>query len=82
MNFDKESKSEKKNFFFGGGGGGGGGGGAGGEGGEGFQPDKKKIHTKNNTIGIHLFFLLMLYNKFQVPSSSGSLTQTKGVTDR
>ena len=33
------------------------------------------------TIGIRLFFVLMLYIKFQVPGSSGSLvlTQTKGV---
>ena len=53
--------------------GGGGGRGAGG----GFQPKKK-------TIGIRLFFVLMLYIKFQVPGSSGSLvlTQRKGVTDR
>ena len=31
-----------------------------------------------------LIFVLMLYIKFQVPGSSGSLalTQTKGVTDR
>ena len=55
-------------------GGGGGGGGGGGE--EGDSNRKKK------TIGIHLFFVLMLYLNFQVPSSSGSLTQTKGVTDR
>ena len=56
----------------------GGGGGGGREGGRrGFQPKKK-------TIGIRLFFVLMLYIKFQVPSSSGSLilTQTKGVMDR
>ena len=35
------------------------------------------------TIGICLFFVLMLYIKFQIPGSSGSLvlTQTKGVTD-
>ena len=45
-------------------------------GGGGFQPIKK--------IGICLFFVLMLYIKFQVPGSSGSLvlTQTKGVMDR
>ena len=76
MNFDKESKSE---FFFRGGGGGGGGGG--GVGGGGFQPKKK---TTQKTIGIRLFFVIMLYIKFQVPGSSGSLvlTQTKGVTGR
>ena len=72
MNFDKEYKSEEKKtfFFFLGGGGERGGGGR-------FQPEK--------TIGIRLFFfVLMLYTKFQVPGSSGSLvlTQTKGVTDR
>ena len=57
-------------FFFWGGGGGRGGGGGGG----GFQPEKK-----NKTLGIRLFFVLMLYIKFQVPGSSGSLvlTQTK-----
>ena len=64
------------------GGGGGGGGGVRGEGGGegGFQPEKK---TKE-IIGICLFFVLMLYIKFQIPGSSGSLvlTQTKGVTDR
>ena len=89
MNFDKESKSEEKKFFFGGGGGGGGGVGEGGEreerervGGRrrAFQPKK----NPQQTIGIRLFFVLMFYIKFQVPSSSGSLvlTQTKGVTDR
>ena len=33
---------------------------------------------------VRLFFVLMLYIKFQVPSSSGSLVlqPTKGVTDR
>ena len=33
---------------------------------------------------ICLFFVLMLFIKFQVPGSSGSLvlTQTEGVTDR
>ena len=51
---------------------GGGGGGAGG------------ILTEKKTIGIRLIFVVMLYIKFQVPGSSGSLvlTQTKGVTDR
>ena len=44
-------------------------------------PTEKK-HTK--TIGIRLFFVLVLCIKFQVPGSSGSLvlTQTKGETDR
>ena len=83
MNFDKESKSE--DFFFGGGGGGGGGeererererGVR-----EGDSNRKKKENTK--TTGIRLFFVLMLYIKFQVPGSSGSLdlAQTKGVMD-
>ena len=38
---------------------------------------------KNETIGIRLFFVLMLYIKFQVPGSSGSLvlTQSKAVTE-
>ena len=41
------------------------------------RPKKKKIHVRS-------FFVLMLYIKFQVPSSSGSLVlqPTKGVTDR
>ena len=40
-------------------------------------PTEKKIRVR-------LFFVLMLYIKFQVPSSSGSLVlqPTKGVTDR
>ena len=40
-------------------------------------PTEKKIRLR-------LFFVLMLYIKFQVPSSSGSLVlqPTKGVTDR
>ena len=40
-------------------------------------PTRKKIHVR-------LFFVLMLYIKFQVPSSSGSLVlqPTKGVRDR
>ena len=40
-------------------------------------PTEKIIH-------IRLFFVLMLYIKFQVPSSCGSLVlqPTKGVTDR
>ena len=73
MNFDKKSKSEVFFFFFLGGGGGGGRRGI---------PTEKK-NTKK-IIGIRLFFVLMLYIKFQVPGSSGSLvlTQTKGVTDR
>ena len=39
---------------------------------------------KTKTIGIRLFFVLMVYIKFQVPCSSGSLvlTQTKEATDR
>ena len=50
-----------------------------GGGGEGYQPKKRK--HKNNDI--RLFFVLMLYIKFQVPGSSGSLvlTQTKGVAE-
>ena len=45
---------------------------------------RKGIATEKKTIGICLFFVLMLYIKFQVPGSSGSLvlTQTKGATDR
>ena len=41
------------------------------------RPTEKKIRVR-------LFFVLMLYIKFQVPSSSGSLVlqPTKGVTDR
>ena len=78
MNFDKESKSEEKIFFLGRGGGGGGR--------EREKGGRRRIPTGKNTktIGIRLFFVLMLYIKFQVPSSSGSLvlTQTKGVTDR
>ena len=68
MNFDKESKSEE--FFFAGGGGEGGG-----ERGEGIPTEKKKTQK---TIGIRLFFMLMLYIKLQVPGSGGSpvLTQT------
>ena len=40
--------------------------------------------TKKKKIRVRLFFVLMLYIKFQVPSSSGSLVlqPTKGVTDR
>ena len=35
-------------------------------------------------ICIRLFFVVMLYIKFQVPNSSGSLvsTETKGISDR
>ena len=80
MNFDKESKSEEKKifclfFFFCGGGGG-----ARGEGGRGgFQPEKNTINNR-----YPLFFVLMLYIKFQIIGSSGSLvlSQTKEVTDR
>ena len=45
----------------------------------GFHTEKEK-----KTICSHLLFVLMLYIKFQVPGSSGSLVlpQTKGVTDR
>ena len=41
------------------------------------EPTEKKIRVR-------LFFVLMLYTKFQVPSSSGFLVlqPTKGVTDR
>ena len=40
--------------------------------------------TEKKKIRVCLFFVLMLYIKFQVPSSSGSLVlqPTKGVTDR
>ena len=40
--------------------------------------------TEKKKIRICLFFVLMLYIKFQVPSSSGSLVSqpTKGITDR
>ena len=40
--------------------------------------------TEKKKIRVRLFFVLMLYIKFQVPSSSGSLVlqPTKGVTDR
>ena len=70
MNFDKESKTEDFFFFFFFGGGGGWGGVGGGRG-EGDFRQKK--------IGIRLLFVLMLYIKFHVPGSSGSLvlTQTK-----
>ena len=42
-----------------------------------------KVRPKKK-IPVRLFFVLMLYIKFQVPSSSGSLVlqPTKGVTDR
>ena len=57
--------------------------GVGGEGRRRGIPTEKKKKTQK-TIGIRFFFVLMLYIKFQVPGSSGSLvlTQTKGVTDR
>ena len=75
MNFDKESKSE--DFFLWGGGGVG----ERKEGGGGGVPTEKKKTQKNR---YSLIFVLMLYIKFQVPGSSGSLvlTQTKRVTDR
>ena len=40
--------------------------------------------TEKKKISVRLFFVLMLYIKFQVSSSSGSLVlqPTKGVTDR
>ena len=51
--------------------------------------NRKKTHTKKKKKqkkkkSIRLFFVLMLYIKFQVSGSSGSLVlpQTKGVTDR
>ena len=74
MNFDKESKSDEFFFFFFLGGGGGGGGG-----GEQEEGDSNRKKKKKKKIGIRLFFVLMLYIKFQVPGSSGSLvlTQTK-----
>ena len=85
MIFGKESKSEEFSFlsfffFFFGGGGGRGRERVGEEG----NPTGKKTQKNKKTIGIRLFFELMLYTKFQVPGSSGSLvlTQTKGVTDR
>ena len=51
---------------------------------EGGGGGRRGIPTKKKTIAIRLFFVLMLYIKFQVPDSSGSLvfTQTKGVTGR
>ena len=61
MNFGKESKSEKKKKKKIWRGGGEGGG-------------EEGIPTK---IGIPLFFVLMLYIKFQVPGSSGSLVLTQ-----
>ena len=64
-------------------------GGGGGVEGGGRIPTKKKdslsTHTHTKTIRIRLFFVLLLYIKFQPPGSSGSLvfTQTNGgVTDR
>ena len=58
MNFDKESKSEEKKFFFGWGVGGGRGERGGGEKG---IPTEVKTQKK---IFIRLFFVLMLYIKF------------------
>ena len=73
MNFDKESKSEEKKICSKGVGGGGGRGRRGEVGMEGRWVSERKKKC------IHLLFVLMLYIKFQVPSSSGSLvlTQTK-----
>ena len=81
MNFDKESESENFFFFFFFGGGGGRGGGV--EGWRGGQGGRKVVFRPKICICI-LLFVLMLYIKFQVPSSSGSLvlTQTKGVMGR
>ena len=44
--------------------------------------EKDSSQEKNNRYS--LIFVLMLYIKFQIPGSSGSLvlTHTKGVTDR
>ena len=69
----------RRNNFFGWLVGGGRGGGGGGEGEEEI-PTEKKPYNKYSLI----FFVHMLYIKFQVPGSCGSLvlTQTKGVTDR
>ena len=61
-----------KIFFFLGGGGVGGGGEEGGR--RGIPTEKKKTQK---TIGIRYFFVLMLYIKFQVPGSSGSLVLTQ-----
>ena len=55
-----------------------------------FMTESKKGHNfaiqgpTEKKIRVRLFFVLMLYLKFQVPSSSGSLVlqPTKGVTDR
>ena len=76
MNFDKETED----FLFAGGGGGGG------ERREGKRrevSDRKNI-TKKNKNNMYSLFVLMLYIKFQIPYSNGSLvlTQTIGVMDR
>ena len=63
MNFEKESKSEEKHYFWAGGG-------------RGWGPKKNP-----KTIGVRLFFVLMLYIKFQVPGSSGSLVLTQAKRD-
>ena len=55
-----------------------------------FMTESKKGHNfaiqgpTEKKIRVRVFFVLMLYIKFQVPSSSGSLVlqPTKGVTDR
>ena len=48
------------------------------------EGDSNRKKNTQKTIGIRLLFVLVLYIKFQVPGSSGSLvlTQTNGVTDR
>ena len=67
MNFDKESKPEEKKFFFEGGGG---------MSGRGVVRFVRKINNKNNRYSL-IFFVLMLYMKFQAPRSSGSLVLTQ-----
>ena len=54
-----------------------------GRGGKGMDWKEGGFQTEKRTRCIHLLFVLMLYIKFQVPSSSGSLvlTQTKQVMD-
>ena len=69
MNFDQESKPEDFFFFFWGGGG--------------WRRDRgggKDSDRNKKAIGICLYLVLILYIKFQVPGSSGSLVliQTKG----
>ena len=71
MNCDKESTSEElflgRGWEWGGGGGGLS---------DSTTTKKKKKKKKKNTC-IRLFFVLMLYRKFQAPSSSGSLDLTQ-----